>query len=48
VSFTGADLPQAVPSVLYARETAGLDLPAQLPFTAGGRKHEAALTVHYG
>ncbi|WP_158688135.1 MULTISPECIES: hypothetical protein [Actinomycetes] len=48
VSFTGTDLPQAVPSLLYARATLGLDFPEQLPFTAGARKHEVRLTVHYG
>ncbi|WP_337823501.1 hypothetical protein [Amycolatopsis sp. A1MSW2902] len=48
VSFTGTDLPQAVPSLLYTRDQLGLDFPEQLPFTAGGRKHEVRLTVHYG
>ncbi|WP_409184009.1 hypothetical protein F9C11_06550 [Amycolatopsis sp. VS8301801F10] len=48
MSFTGTDLPQAVPSLLYTRAALGLDFPEQLPFTAGGRKHEARLTVHYG
>ena len=48
VSFTGAGLPQAVPSLLYTRDLQGLDFPGQLPFTAGGSKHEAQLTVHSG
>ncbi|WP_336156973.1 hypothetical protein [Amycolatopsis sp. VC5-11] len=48
VSFTGTDLPQAVPSLLYKRDLLGLDFPEQLPFTAGGRKHEVRLTIHYG
>ncbi|MBB4687175.1 hypothetical protein [Amycolatopsis jiangsuensis] len=48
VSFTGTDLPQAVPSLLYAREGQGLGLPGRLPFTAGGGEHETQLTVHYG
>ncbi|MGV9297187.1 hypothetical protein [Amycolatopsis sp. NPDC003676] len=48
VSFTGTDLPQAVPSLLYARDSLSLGFPEQLPFTAGGRKHEVRLTVHYG
>ncbi|WP_051791762.1 hypothetical protein [Amycolatopsis jejuensis] len=46
VSFTCTSLPPVVPSLLYVRN--GPDVPEQLAFTAGGRKHEARLTVHYG